>query len=69
MQLNLEKEGNAKDLAMLEKAHRDIEAAKEEVKAVRLEQQERLTQIAAQTRTLHHQQEKIDKVQHISISS
>lgn len=62
LQLDLEKERNAKELAMLEKAAKDNEAAKEEVKALRLEQQERFTQITAQTRSLHQQQEKIDKV-------
>lgn len=51
---------------MLEKARRDNEVVREEVKGLRLEQQQRLTQIAAQTRALHHQQENIDKVLHIS---
>ena len=60
--MNLEKEGNAKESAMLDKTRRDNEAAREEMKALRLEQQDRLTQIAAQTRSLHAQQDKIDKV-------
>ncbi|MPC42256.1 hypothetical protein E2C01_035873 [Portunus trituberculatus] len=62
MKVNLEKEGNAKESAMLDKTRRDSETAREEIKALRLEQQERLGQIAAQTRSLHTQQDKIDKV-------
>ena len=54
---------------MLEKARQDNDAAKDEIKALRLEQQERLTQIAVQTRSLHNQQEKIDKVQDFLLSS
>ncbi|XP_063859790.1 fas-binding factor 1 homolog isoform X2 [Scylla paramamosain] len=61
MKVNLEREGNAKESAMLEKTRRDSEAAREEIKTLRFEQQERLSQIAAQTRVLHTQQDKIDK--------